>query len=419
MSREGLQERESAAESFGLSPVGVEAPAPVCGRAVEAARRAVMRAERIAVVSKFRFMGDTLVATPFLAQLRRHAPHARIALLASPSAVTALTHCPYVDELLPLETRRVSRWHHSRELYALLRAGRYGATFLLNRSLHCALMTALARIPARIGYATDLRRPLLSATLPYGFDRHEACQHLDMLRILGFSAEDALPSLWSTSEERERARQLLREQGRIDAAEGRPLIGVQPGANDAPIRAWGAERYARVADALASETGGAIVIMGGAGEEAEGERMARALRHRPINLVGKLKLREALAVIGQCGLWLGNDTGLLHAAVAQRVASVGLFGPNKALRWGYDTPRHRSLVAFPERPAQDDSTVRLCLDAISEAQVLETARAVFHAPRIEPGETSPSAHNGNGRPAESPYFKAAPALKSLLPGRRR
>jgi heptosyltransferase-2 len=418
MSREGLQERESAAEGVGLPPVGVESPRLACGRAVETTRRAVLQAERIAVVSKFRFMGDTLVATPFLAQLRRYVPHARIALLASPSAVTAMTHCPYVDELLPLETRRVSRWHHSRELYALLRAGRYAAAFLLNRSLHCALMATLARIPARIGYATDLRRPLLAAAIPYGFDRHEACQHLDMLRILGFPAEDALPSLWIAPEEEERAQRLLREQGGANADEGRPLIGVQPGANDAPIRAWGAERYARVADTLADEIGGAIVIMGGAGEEAEGERMARALRHRPINLVGKLKLREALAVIGRCGLWLGNDTGLLHAAVAQRVASVGLFGPNKILRWGYDTPRHRSLVVFPERPAQDDATVRRCLDAISEEQVLETARAVYRASHIEPGGTAPS-HNGNGRAAESPYFQVAPALKSLLPGRRR
>ncbi|HZO90775.1 MAG TPA: lipopolysaccharide heptosyltransferase II [Chthonomonadaceae bacterium] len=393
-----------------------EATTLASGRVVEAVRSALAQAERVLVVTKFRFMGDTVVATPFLGQLRRHYPKAHITLLTAPSVVTALANCPHLDRMIPLETRGVGRWRHSRELYQLLRAGRYQAAFVLNRSLHCALMCALAGIPNRIGYANEFRRPFLTVPVPYLFDRNEVDCHLDMLRALGLPAEAALPELWITEAERQRAQAILAEHG-WDGS--RPLIGVQPGANDPHIREWGAERYARVADTLADELGGRVVLMGGAAERRTAERMAWAMQHQPLDLVGALELREALSVIGQCDLWLGNDTGLLHTAVSLRVASVGLFGPNKVVRWGYHAPRHRSLVVFPERPAQDDATVRRCLDAISEEQVLETARAVLRAPVTPVSERVGAAASVEPVLRRPPYFAATLNDAQLLPARRR
>ncbi len=381
--------------------------------AADRARAALAGARQIAILTKFRFMGDTVVATPFLGQLRRHYPNAAITLVAAPSVQTALANCPHLDRIVPLDVRGRSRWQHGRELYSVLRSGRFDVAFLLNRSLHCAATTALAAVPARIGYVNEFRRTLLTVPIPYYFDRNEVDCHLDMLRALGMPATDALPDLWISEEEQARAREILRERG----WSGGPLIGVQPGANDPGIREWGAERYARVADVLAQETGAQIVLMGGEGEGATAARMADALHAHPINLVAELKLRDALAVIGQCGLWLGNDTGLLHCAVAQRVASVGLFGPNKVVRWGYNAPRHRSLVVFPDEPARDDSAVRRCLDAIAEEDVLAAARTVL---RETEGASAGAWQEARSlAPAKPPYFAATLTSSLLAPARRR
>jgi heptosyltransferase-2 len=399
-----------------LPGVRPDVAAVTCTRAAETARRALAQAERIVIVTKFRFMGDTIVATPFLGQLRRCFPDADITLLTSPSVVTALAHCPHVDRMQALDMR-VGRLRHSQELLEALWKGRYQAVFLLNRSLHCALMCALAGIPVRIGYVNEFRRPFLTVPIPYSFDRNEVDCHLDMLRAIGQPAEDALPDLWITEAERQRALDILQERGWPGA--GRLLIGVQPGANDPPIREWGAERYARVADALAEETGGSVVLMGGGAERQTAERTARAMHRPAINLTGALELREALALIGLCDLWLGNDTGLLHAAVAQRVASVGLFGPNKVVRWGYDAPRHRSLVVFPEEPARDDATVRRCLDAIPEETVLATARAVLRQPKGEFGEALYAPRTPAPAFARPPYFAATVTPAMQFSARRR
>ena len=369
------EERHQTAVAY-QSAVRVEIAAVAGSRAAKKARQQLETSRRIAIVTKFRFMGDTIVAIPFFQQLRRHYPNAHITLLTSPTAATALQNSPDLDAIVPLEKKRKQRIKHIRELLTTLRSGNYDAAFLLNRSLECAIVCQLAGVPVRIGYVNEYRAPFLTLPIPYTWDRNEVDCHLDMLRALGLPVQDGLPTIYCTEIEQENAREMLRANGWPGNA-ARPLIGIQPGANDPHIREWSAERYAHVADALIAETGGSVLILGGGSEAATAARMKAAMQNPALDLTGKMKLRDALAIVGQCDLWLGNDSGLLHAAVSQRVPSVGLFGPNKVVRWGYDTPRHRSLVVFPERPARCDADIRQCLDAIPESLVLETARQVL------------------------------------------
>lgn len=389
------------------SALRVEIAALGSSRKAERARAALTRASRIVIVTKFRFMGDTVVATPFFSQLRRHFPHAEITLLTSPSAALALQNCPDLNLIVPIEKKSGERRQHVATLLRTLQAGRFDAAFLLNRSLECAIVASVAGIGTRIGYVNEWRSPFLSLPIPYAWDRNEVDSHLDMLRAIGLPAQDALPQLWMTDAEKARALEILTLHHGRGQDVRLPLIAVQPGANDPQIREWGAARYARVADALSAETGGSVILMGGREEQATADEMADKMKTSAISLVGRLQLREALAVIGQCDLWLGNDSGLLHAAVSQRVPSVGIFGPNKVARWGYDTPRHRSLVVFPERPAKNDLEIRRCIDAIPESLLLETARQVL-CPDAQ--ETEPD---------RLPYFSASVAQARMMAVSRR
>ncbi len=388
----------------------------VSPRRAEEARTALNSAKRIGVLTKFRFMGDTVVATPFMAQLRSHYPNADIDLLAAPSVGLALANCPYLTRIVPVNVSGVSRWKHGKDLMNLLKQGDYDVAFVLNRSLHCAVTTALSKIPVRVGYANELRRFLLTVPIPYAFDRNEVDCHLDMLRSIGLQTKHALPELWITDKETEAAKQVLEAGG---WTRGKALIGVQPGANDPYIREWGAARYASAAQKLADEMSATIVILGGKAEAEAADKMQASMdRQQPINLAGKQELRAALATIGLCNLWLGNDTGLLHCAVAQRIPSVGIFGPNKIVRWGYDAPAHRSIVSFPEVPARDDDAVRKSLDAISEHEVLLAAKQVLHSgQQTEAGElgTDMSASISS----RAPYFAATLSPVTASTVRRR
>ena len=52
------------------------------------------------LVIRYRFIGDTVLAIPFLRNLRAAFPAAKIDVLAEPGSGDTLALCPYKDELL-------------------------------------------------------------------------------------------------------------------------------------------------------------------------------------------------------------------------------------------------------------------------------------------------------------------------------
>ena len=55
-------------------------------------------------------VGDVVMTGPFLRELRRARPHARITLVVAPRALNLVQPCPYVDRVLTVRNRRRMRW---------------------------------------------------------------------------------------------------------------------------------------------------------------------------------------------------------------------------------------------------------------------------------------------------------------------
>lgn len=337
---------------------------------------------RLLVITKFRYMGDTIVATPFLRCLHEAcAPlRPRITLLSGPAMPTLLQGCPYVEEVWPFDPKARPRFANNRQLIERVRAARFHGAFVLNRSLHSALVAWLGHIPARIGFDTEHRGPLLTTRVPYDWRKTDRECALDLLRAVGAPAEngDALPELWVSEAERAEARALLADRG---TEAGGLLVAMQPGAHDPEVREWGAERFAEVGARLTRERAASVVLLGSAEERTVAERVAAAMEGRgaprPVILAGETGLRQALSVLSLSDLWVGNDGGMLHAAVALGPATVGIFGPTKAGRWSYDLPRHRTMVVHPPDGAKDAATIRRCLDGITPESVYAASIAAL------------------------------------------
>ena len=251
-----------------------------------------------------------------------------------------------------------------------MRARRYDTAFLLNRSLGSALIAALGGVRRRIGHNAEGRGPLLTHRVAYDWGRPDRECALDLLRAEGFAADGGMPELWVDQAEHELGRAVLAQRG-LGPASG--LLVIHPGANDPHIRAWGAERFAAAGDALAGSTGLRVVITGAADDLPVAEATARAMRAPAIILAGELGLRESFAVVARAALFVGNDGGMLHAAASLCAATVGIFGPTKSARWGYDTASHRTAVALPARPTRSDAEIRACLDRIEPDHVVYLA----------------------------------------------
>jgi len=89
---------------------------------------------------------------------------------------------------------------------------------------------------------------------------------------------------------------------------------------------WFPERFAAVADMLINDFPARVLLLGSGGD---GERTALVRQHSKndlIDMAGKTTLKEAIALIARCDLFISNDSGLMHLAGALDVPLVAIFG---------------------------------------------------------------------------------------------
>lgn len=81
--------------------------------------------------------------------------------------------------------------------------------------------------------------------------------------------------------------------------------------------------------------GARIAVFAGPGERPAALPVLEAVPPaRRVDLAGKLDLLVAAACLGRAGLFVGNDSGLMHLAAAMGVPTLGLFGPSREQHYG-------------------------------------------------------------------------------------
>jgi len=263
-------------------------------------------------------LGDMALTTAALVDLKGHFTHARITVLAPPAPLALLEHHPAVDRLVPL-----TGTHLPPEM-----AGRFDLAidFTPDERLLGARLVGASRAPWRIGLARAGRE--IHFTLPgprARDDRHLVDLHRDLLAALGATGPGSEPSLVVTAPERAAALARLAAFGAAS-----PRILVHPGAHEESQR-WSPERFAETIARLTERVGAACLLAAGPGEEGLARRIADLT---PDALaLGSLSVRELMAVIAACDLFVGNNSGPLHVAAALGVPTVSVMGPTDPRRF--------------------------------------------------------------------------------------
>src|SRR5258705_2147406 len=139
--------------------------------------------ERI-VVRGTNWVGDAVMTIPALRQLRRLFPDAHITLATRAWAQGLFAESDFLDDLQVHEgsglrsvVQQVRQW----------RKRNFDLAVLLPNSLETALVASLARVPLRIGYATDGRQALLTHPLAlpeWRESKHEGFYYLKIVAEL-------------------------------------------------------------------------------------------------------------------------------------------------------------------------------------------------------------------------------------------
>jgi heptosyltransferase-2 len=352
-----------------------------------------LRPEKIerVVVRGANWVGDAVMTVPALRELRRLLPRARVTLATRPWAEGIFEGADFIDDFLV--TRETSSKPRSVLVEAReWRARRFDLAVLLPNAFAPALVAALARVPARLGYATQGRSALLTHRLAvpdWRGQRHEVFYYLNLVAGLErlLHGTDTIESrepdtrLPAPEPRTREALEMLRERG---ARAGQPLVAVCPGSTNSRAKRWPAERFAAVADMLAERTGAEIVLIG-AGEELDiSDEVARHMRARPIVLTGRTDLAQTAGLLRASDLLLTNDTGPAHVAAAVGCPVVVIFGPTNPI-----TTRPFSATAEVVRHPPDCAPCMLrdcpidhrCMTAITAEEVFGRAAHALEARR--------------------------------------
>jgi len=334
-------------------------------------------------------IGDLVMSLPALADLRSALPKARIRLAVGRWSAAIAESAP-VDEILVWSAPWVGRSSEGSES-ALALARRAHAlaeappdlAIDLQGDVRASWLLWLSGARARVGYANTGGDYLLTDVIPLD----ETVSWVEQNRravaqALGRSPGEARAEIVRDAD-RVAADRILAEH----AIARRPLVAIHPSGGRA-IKQWPLERWRAVAALLQGRFGATVLITGSAADAPLAAEMARGLEPKPVDLTGRLSVREMLGLLARLDLFLSPDTGPMHMAAAVGTPSLSVFGPSDPVRYfsgGSGQSGTRHVVARHELWCAPCNLIRKppaecaalpapeCLDRVSVDQVVAEA----------------------------------------------
>ena len=290
-------------------------------------------ARRVLIV-RLDHIGDLILTSPFLREIRRSLPGSEITLLVTPECRPIVEHCPYVDHVVvharfrPAPFGRVRRivqeisfsrnrlWPRHFDLAVVPRWD----TQLFREGFLAYLSGARMRVGFEESGNTVIRNDdsyacLYTHLAPSGSHMHEVEKYLALLQWMGGSVVDTRTEVWLAPEDRAYALE------KMPALPRRVRVAMVPGSSSSGRR-WPSEKFAEIASWMVQDLGWEVVLIGAPGEVPLGRAVEEACSEGVVNLIGQTSVRQTIALLERCQLYVGNDTGPMHMASAVGVPSI-------------------------------------------------------------------------------------------------
>ena len=331
------------------------------------------------LIIRLRRIGDVVMTTPAVAELRRAFPRAIITYLIEEPFRRLVEGHPDIDRVIAVPERQKAR-----EFVALMRRIRkeaFDTVLDFHGGPRAWFITLFSGAIRKIGYQVKYKSFIYDLKVPRDRPQgpiHSVENHLNLVRGLGVEAGQA-PSLKLSKPKEEEVRRIDRiwEENHLS---GSKVVAVHISAGN-KFRDWGAENWAALVGELGGLDGVKVLLVGGEADQDQEKEIRARTGGRPLALVGRLNLAELGEVLARASLFVGPDSGPMHIAAAVGAPIVALFGPTLPAHFAPWRAKavllEKRLACRPCRQRECVSQDFRCLRGIMVEDVLAAARTLL------------------------------------------
>ena len=324
----------------------------------------VQTPKRILLI-QLRRIGDTVLLAPALDALREGWPNTRLHLLTEYPASDLFQGDDRLD-VIWVRTSGTSLL----KLLPSLRRERYDLV-LDFQSLPATSMLSRAVASNSFGFRDRFRWHHRTVDLNQHTGTHYTADHkLDLLRALGLSPKSIMPRLHSPRSPHQIWDELKTPHKIL-------LSPVSPWAH----KRWSTEAFAQTAQGIHSATGAGFVIAGGPGEDDVINDIAARLDPIPHRALILNRIHDLARVCIGADLFVGNDNGPRHIALALGLPTLGYFSAVNPIFWTPPDPRHPVLWDLAHAQGRSLPSGRTILPPRPDAAVEAAIRLLEHPER--------------------------------------
>jgi ADP-heptose:LPS heptosyltransferase len=278
------------------------------------------------LILRFSSIGDIVLTSPVIRCLRKRHPEAVIHFLCKTNFATLLEANPYLDKV----------YHFEKDLQSILpelKKEGYSHIVDLHKNLRSWRLRLSLGVPASSFYKANVAKWLM-------VNINKAQKPVEHIVQRYMAAVKGLDVFYDG----EGLDYFLPESARFYPAD----LGLDPNNTFITFAIGAAHATKRIpikkciaiCDAVAEVCPHAIVLLGGRGEQADGEQIKKSSRAQVINCCGQLSLHRSSDAIRQSALVISPDTGMMHIAAAFRRPIVSV--------WGNTVPGFGMYPFYPE-----------------------------------------------------------------------
>lgn len=282
-------------------------------------------------------LGDVVQIIPLINNLRENYKNAKISVIVVSKAHKEILDCTgLVDDYYYLNLRKMNIKEIIRFIRQI-RKEKYDIGFLspISNKRIGALLLYILGCKYRVGEESKIKKTLINNNISIEENRniHRIDRNLNLLTAANIKIYDRNPFMNINHKDTINAKKKI---GHLNT--NKKLIGICIGTNPVEqkrgfkrigydAKKWPLDNYIELIKKISQDYN--IVLVGGKKEEEEIKGFSRLLESKDsiVNFINKTTIMESAALLNECDIVIGGDTGMLHIADALGKKTLTIFGP--------------------------------------------------------------------------------------------